>query len=72
MMDDNGPGIQIKTQLISCTVFCGNIRSFPYGWVRDFAPANAWRRRRNANADAESNGYPDPEPSRHRQALCIE
>jgi len=51
MMDDNGPGIQSKTQLISGTVFCGNIRSFPYGWVRHIAPANTWRRRWNANAD---------------------
>jgi hypothetical protein len=72
MMDDNGPGIQIKAQLISGTVFCGNIRSFPYGWVRDFASANTWRRRRNANADTQSHGYADPKPSRYRQALCIE
>jgi hypothetical protein len=53
MMDDNGPGTQIKTQLISVTVLCGNIRYFSYGWVRHFAPANPWRRRwRDANADA--------------------
>jgi len=71
MMDDNGPGIQSKTQLISGTVFCGNIRSFPYGWVRHIASANTWRGR-NTNADTQSNGYPDPESSRHRQALCIE
>jgi hypothetical protein len=69
MMDDNGPGIQIKTQLISGTVFYGNIRSFSYGWVRDFAAANTWRRRRNANA--QSNGYADPEPGGYRKAVCI-
>jgi hypothetical protein len=72
MMDDNGPGIHIKAQFISVTVFCGHIRSFSYGWVRHFAPADPWRRRRNANADTQSHGYADPEPSRHRQALCIE
>jgi hypothetical protein len=72
MMDDNGPGIQIKTQLISGTGFYGNIRSFPYGWVRDFAPANTWWRRRNANADAQSNGYADPEPGGYWKAVCIE
>ena len=69
MMDENGPGFQIKTQFISGTTFCGNIRSFPHGWVRHFAPANIWR---NADADTQSNGYADPEPSCYRQALCIE
>jgi hypothetical protein len=69
MMDDNGPGFQIKTQLNSGTAFYGNIPPFPYGWVRHFAPANTWRRR-NANANTQSNT--DPQPSRHRQALCIE
>jgi hypothetical protein len=72
MMDDNEPGIQIKAQLISGTIFCGNIRSFSYGWVRDFASANTWRRRRNANTDAQSNGYADAESGRYGQALCIE
>jgi hypothetical protein len=71
MMDDNGPGIQIKTQLYSGPAFRGNIRSFLDGWVRHFATANAWRRR-HAHANTESHGYADPEPGGHRQALCVE
>jgi hypothetical protein len=70
MMDNNGPGIQIKTQLNSGTAFYSNIRSFPYGWVRHFTAANTWRWRRHAYANTQCNT--DPEPSRHRQALCIE